>query len=47
MLNWNDAMTDLQLGMRFVDKIQAISAVKKWSIQIGREFRFVKSTSNQ
>ncbi|KAI5670978.1 hypothetical protein M9H77_11342 [Catharanthus roseus] len=42
-LDWNDAITDLQLGMRFVDKIQAISAVQKWSIQIGQEFRVVKS----
>ncbi|KAI5682192.1 hypothetical protein M9H77_03420 [Catharanthus roseus] len=35
LLDWNDAMTDLQLGMRFVEKIQAISAVQKWSIWIG------------
>ncbi|KAI5673850.1 hypothetical protein M9H77_14214 [Catharanthus roseus] len=27
LLDWNDAMTDIQLGMRFVDKIQAISVV--------------------
>ncbi|KAI5669531.1 hypothetical protein M9H77_19384 [Catharanthus roseus] len=32
--------------MRFVDKIQAISAVQKWSIQIGREFRVIKKESN-
>ncbi|KAI5642208.1 hypothetical protein M9H77_00176 [Catharanthus roseus] len=37
LLDWNDAMTDLQLGMRFVDKIQAINVVHKWSIWIGRE----------
>ncbi|KAI5672752.1 hypothetical protein M9H77_13116 [Catharanthus roseus] len=47
LLDWNDVMTDLQLGMRFVDKIQAISAVQKLSIRIGREFRVVKSKSNQ
>ncbi|KAI5661834.1 hypothetical protein M9H77_21157 [Catharanthus roseus] len=35
LLDWKDAMTDLQLGMRFVDKIQAISAFQKWSIRIG------------
>ncbi|KAI5668286.1 hypothetical protein M9H77_18139 [Catharanthus roseus] len=35
LLDWNDAMTYIQLGMRFVDKIQAISAVQKWSIQTG------------
>ncbi|KAI5674182.1 hypothetical protein M9H77_14546 [Catharanthus roseus] len=29
LLNWNDSMTDIQLGMRFVDKVQAISA-RKW-----------------
>ncbi|KAI5676869.1 hypothetical protein M9H77_07819 [Catharanthus roseus] len=34
--DWNNAMTDIQLGMRSVDKIQALSAVQKWSIQIGR-----------
>ncbi|KAI5656521.1 hypothetical protein M9H77_25314 [Catharanthus roseus] len=27
LLDWNDSMTDIQLGMRFVDKVQAISAV--------------------
>ncbi|KAI5666328.1 hypothetical protein M9H77_16181 [Catharanthus roseus] len=32
LLDWNDAMTDIQLDMRFVDKIQAISAVQKWTI---------------
>ncbi|KAI5668304.1 hypothetical protein M9H77_18157 [Catharanthus roseus] len=24
LLDWNDSMTDIQLGMRFVDKVQAI-----------------------
>ncbi|KAI5681966.1 hypothetical protein M9H77_03194 [Catharanthus roseus] len=38
LLDWNDAMTDLQL-----DKIQAISAVQRWSIRIRREFRVVKN----
>ncbi|KAI5657554.1 hypothetical protein M9H77_26347 [Catharanthus roseus] len=46
LLDWNDAMIDLQLGLRFVDKIQAISAVQKWSIRIGREFRVIKSKSD-
>ncbi|KAI5660230.1 hypothetical protein M9H77_29023 [Catharanthus roseus] len=27
LLDWNDSMTDIQLGMRFVEKVQAISAV--------------------
>ncbi|KAI5675875.1 hypothetical protein M9H77_06825 [Catharanthus roseus] len=35
LLDRNDAMTDIQLGMRFVDKIQAISTVQKWSIRTG------------
>ncbi|KAI5672856.1 hypothetical protein M9H77_13220 [Catharanthus roseus] len=38
-------VTDIQLGMRFVDKIQAISAVQKWSIRMRREFRVVKKIS--
>ncbi|KAI5658859.1 hypothetical protein M9H77_27652 [Catharanthus roseus] len=29
LLDWNDSMTNIQLGMRFVDKVQAISAVRK------------------
>ncbi|KAI5648484.1 hypothetical protein M9H77_34489 [Catharanthus roseus] len=29
LLDWNDSMTDIQLGMRFVDKVQTISAVRK------------------
>ncbi|KAI5659313.1 hypothetical protein M9H77_28106 [Catharanthus roseus] len=32
LLDWNDSMTDIHLGMRFIDKVQAISAVHKWSI---------------
>ncbi|KAI5675982.1 hypothetical protein M9H77_06932 [Catharanthus roseus] len=47
LLDLNDAMTDLQLGMRFIDKIQAISIVKKLPIRIGREFIVVKSNSDQ
>ncbi|KAI5654591.1 hypothetical protein M9H77_31778 [Catharanthus roseus] len=27
LLDWNNFMTDIQLGMRFIDKLQAISAV--------------------
>ncbi|KAI5668358.1 hypothetical protein M9H77_18211 [Catharanthus roseus] len=27
LIDWNDSMTDIQLGMRFVDKVQAVSAV--------------------
>ncbi|KAI5663084.1 hypothetical protein M9H77_22407 [Catharanthus roseus] len=38
LLDWNDSMTDIQLGMRFVDKVQAISAVHKWFISVGREY---------
>ncbi|KAI5667503.1 hypothetical protein M9H77_17356 [Catharanthus roseus] len=26
LLDWNDSMTDIQLGMRFVEEVQAISA---------------------
>ncbi|KAI5647792.1 hypothetical protein M9H77_33797 [Catharanthus roseus] len=47
LLDWNDAMIDLQLGMSFVDKTQTISAVQKWSIWIEQEFRVVKSKSDQ
>ncbi|KAI5654028.1 hypothetical protein M9H77_31215 [Catharanthus roseus] len=43
LLDWNDSMTDMQLGMRFVDKVQAISAVLKWSINVGCEYRVLKS----
>ncbi|KAI5673994.1 hypothetical protein M9H77_14358 [Catharanthus roseus] len=46
LLDWNDSMTDTQLGMKFVDKVQAISAVRKWSISVGREYRVVKSKNN-
>ncbi|KAI5672811.1 hypothetical protein M9H77_13175 [Catharanthus roseus] len=31
------------LGMRFVDKVQAINAVHKWSISVGREYKVVKN----
>lgn len=47
LLDWNDAITDIQLGMRFVDKIQAISAAQKWSIRMGREYRVAKNKSDQ
>ncbi|KAI5649729.1 hypothetical protein M9H77_35734 [Catharanthus roseus] len=43
LLDWNDSKTDIQLGMRFVDKVQAISAIRKWSISVGREYRVLKS----
>ncbi|KAI5681827.1 hypothetical protein M9H77_03055 [Catharanthus roseus] len=46
LLDWNNAMTDLQLRMRFVDKIQAISTVQKWSNWIRRGFRVGKSKSD-
>ncbi|KAI5664480.1 hypothetical protein M9H77_23803 [Catharanthus roseus] len=26
LLNWNDSITDIQLGMRYIDKVQAISS---------------------
>ncbi|KAI5649863.1 hypothetical protein M9H77_35868 [Catharanthus roseus] len=42
LLDWNDSMTDIQLRMRFVDKVQAISAVRKYSISVGREYRVLK-----
>ncbi|KAI5647721.1 hypothetical protein M9H77_33726 [Catharanthus roseus] len=43
LLHWNDSMTDIQLGMKFVDKEQAISAVRKYSISVGHEYRVLKS----
>ncbi|KAI5672073.1 hypothetical protein M9H77_12437 [Catharanthus roseus] len=43
LLDWNDSMTDIQLGMRFIDKVQAISAVRKYSISMGREYQVLKS----
>ncbi|KAI5681097.1 hypothetical protein M9H77_02324 [Catharanthus roseus] len=43
LLDWNDSMTNIQLNMRFVDKVQAISAVRKWSISVGREYWVLKS----
>ncbi|KAI5659567.1 hypothetical protein M9H77_28360 [Catharanthus roseus] len=42
LLNWSNSMTDIQLGMRFIDKVQAISADRKWSISVGRKYRVVK-----
>ncbi|KAI5663277.1 hypothetical protein M9H77_22600 [Catharanthus roseus] len=42
LLDWNDSMTDIQLVMRFVDKVQAVSAVHKYSISVGREYRVLK-----
>ncbi|KAI5659484.1 hypothetical protein M9H77_28277 [Catharanthus roseus] len=36
-------MTDIQLGMRFVDKVQTVSGVHKYSISVGREYRVLKS----
>ncbi|KAI5680686.1 hypothetical protein M9H77_01913 [Catharanthus roseus] len=47
LLDWNDSMTDIQLDMRFVDKVQAISAVRKWLIWMGCEYRVMKSKSDQ
>ncbi|KAI5678203.1 hypothetical protein M9H77_09153 [Catharanthus roseus] len=38
LLDWNDSMTVIQLSMRFIDKMQAISAVCKWSISVGSEY---------
>ncbi|KAI5653797.1 hypothetical protein M9H77_30984 [Catharanthus roseus] len=43
LLDWNDSMTDIQLGMRFVDKVQAITAVCKYSISVGCEYQVLKS----
>ncbi|KAI5672521.1 hypothetical protein M9H77_12885 [Catharanthus roseus] len=43
LLHWNDSMIDIQLGIRFVDKVQAVSAVRKHSISVGREYRVLKS----
>ncbi|KAI5678712.1 hypothetical protein M9H77_09662 [Catharanthus roseus] len=42
LLDWNDSMTDIQLDIRFIDKVWAISAVRKWSISVGREYRVLK-----
>ncbi|KAI5659205.1 hypothetical protein M9H77_27998 [Catharanthus roseus] len=46
LLDWNDSMTNIQLGMRFVDKVPAISTVHKWSISVGHEYRVVKSKND-
>ncbi|KAI5681446.1 hypothetical protein M9H77_02674 [Catharanthus roseus] len=43
LLDWNDSMTDIHLGMRFVDRVQAVTAVRKYSISVGREYRVLKS----
>ncbi|KAI5677667.1 hypothetical protein M9H77_08617 [Catharanthus roseus] len=43
LLDWNDSMTDIQLGMRLVDKVQAVSAVRKYSVSVGRAYRVMKS----
>ncbi|KAI5661730.1 hypothetical protein M9H77_21053 [Catharanthus roseus] len=43
LLDWNNSMTDIQLGMRFIDKVQAVSAVRKYSISVGCECRVLKS----
>ncbi|KAI5666160.1 hypothetical protein M9H77_16013 [Catharanthus roseus] len=42
LLDWDDSMIDIQLSMRFVGKVQAISTVRKWSISMGREYRVLK-----
>ncbi|KAI5663542.1 hypothetical protein M9H77_22865 [Catharanthus roseus] len=34
---------DDELGMRFVDKVQAVSVVRKYSVSVGREYRILKS----
>ncbi|KAI5652296.1 hypothetical protein M9H77_29483 [Catharanthus roseus] len=46
LIDWNDSMTDIQLGIRFVDKVQVISVVRKWLISVGHEYRVVKSKSD-
>ncbi|KAI5682337.1 hypothetical protein M9H77_03565 [Catharanthus roseus] len=46
LLDWIDSMTDIQLGIRFVDKVQAITRARKWSIRTGREYRVVKNRSD-
>ncbi|KAI5654710.1 hypothetical protein M9H77_31897 [Catharanthus roseus] len=43
LLDWNNSMTDIQLGMRFVDKVQAVSTVRKYSVSVGSEYRVLKS----
>ncbi|KAI5650814.1 hypothetical protein M9H77_36819 [Catharanthus roseus] len=43
LLDWNDSMTDIQLGMRFVDKVQTVSAVRKYSVSMRHEYRVLKS----
>ncbi|KAI5673936.1 hypothetical protein M9H77_14300 [Catharanthus roseus] len=44
LLNWNDSMTDIQLSMRFVNKVQAISAVydvKNLSLEVLQKISLV------
>ncbi|KAI5649591.1 hypothetical protein M9H77_35596 [Catharanthus roseus] len=43
LLDWNDSMTDIQLGMRFVDKVQVVSAVRKYSVSVGHEYQVFKN----
>ncbi|KAI5653861.1 hypothetical protein M9H77_31048 [Catharanthus roseus] len=38
-IDWNNSMTDIELGMKFVDKVQAVSAVRKFSVSVGREYQ--------
>ncbi|KAI5658759.1 hypothetical protein M9H77_27552 [Catharanthus roseus] len=40
LLDWKDSMTDIELGMRFVDKVQTVSAVCKYSISVGVNIEF-------
>ncbi|KAI5662847.1 hypothetical protein M9H77_22170 [Catharanthus roseus] len=42
LLDWNGSMTDIQLDMRFVDKVQAVSPIRKYSISMGCEYRVLK-----
>ncbi|KAI5674361.1 hypothetical protein M9H77_14725 [Catharanthus roseus] len=42
LIDWNDFMTNIQLGMRFVDKVHAVSAVLKYSVSVGHEYRVLK-----
>ncbi|KAI5678622.1 hypothetical protein M9H77_09572 [Catharanthus roseus] len=46
LLDWNDSMTDIQLGIRFIDKVQTVSAIRKYSISVGREYRVLKTKIN-
>ncbi|KAI5659579.1 hypothetical protein M9H77_28372 [Catharanthus roseus] len=44
LLDWNNSMTDIQLSMRFVDKVQAVSAVRKYSVSVGHTYRVLKNS---